>query len=472
MDPLTALEQELAAFAELTGRETLARWRADPDARPAAAVAARRPDPRRCRERLEEVAGRGDLPEEDLLALVRQLRRALTAPARVRAAARARAAWGAPVTWDSRPLAPAALVGTLLATDAGDRRRDQAMALDPFYDRWARARRAGDEDLAEAAEELAWLGADDAGPADVAEQAEALLAATDDATAEALDRVAHGRGELSRALDLAWALRRAGDVGLAPSARWRRVAAPLGPLALGAALSRRVRTEATHRDPGDPGAMVLSLGDPRDVRIAPSPWELGLASELAAAEGLGRALGATLAHPALPDRRARPDAATTGHALGLLLAGLYAEPAYLRGVLERDERDVRATRGAAVALLLLNARAEAAAARVAGREPRAEAAAEALRRALLVDVPPPLAEAWARAPRAPRHARLRALRWLPALQVALRERCDEDWYRNPRVGPLVRAAAERGETLTVEAWAAELGADVEVTAARWAELLA
>ena len=47
---------------------------------------------------------------------------------------------------------------------------------------------------------------------------------------------------------------------------------------------------------------------------------------------------------------------------------------------------------------------------------------------------------------------------MAAIVAVLRERFDEDWFRNPRAAEPLRAAASRGLGLSIEAWTAELGA--------------
>jgi len=67
---------------------------------------------------------------------------------------------------------------------------------------------------------------------------------------------------------------------------------------------------------------------------------------------------------------------------------------------------------------------------------------------------------------------LRAALAAPAIAMALRERYDEDWFRNPRVAEPLRAAATRGGTLAVERWAEEVGAAQRDPARWWNELAA
>ena len=69
-----------------------------------------------------------------------------------------------------------------------------------------------------------------------------------------------------------------------------------------------MRAEAHHARGLDPRARVAAVDAPRDVRVTASPIELGVPSELAAADAAGRALGLCLAAPGLPVALAYPSA--------------------------------------------------------------------------------------------------------------------------------------------------------------------
>ena len=73
----------------------------------------------------------------------------------------------------------------------------------------------------------------------------------------------------------------------------------------------------------------------------------------------------------------------------------------------------------------------------------------------------------------PLQVRARGLEHLAALAMhrALRERFDTDWFRNPRVGELLRAGCERGNGLGPEAWCAELGTSLADAGVRAIELV-
>ena len=54
-------------------------------------------------------------------------------------------------------------------------------------------------------------------------------------------------------------------------------------------------------------------------------------------------------------------------------------------------------------------------------------------------------------------AALRAAMLAPTLLTALRDRYDEDWFRNPRSAEPIRAACSRGLGLALETWTTEIG---------------
>ena len=95
-----------------------------------------------------------------------------------------------------------------------------------------------------------------------------------------------------------------------------------------------------------------------------------------------------------------------------------------------------------------------------GPQARLEALAESLGRALGCDVPLGVAGLLG-ADRVT--ARARALELLAglALFTALRDRCDDDWYRNPRSAELLLAGCSGGQGTPPQAWCAELGTTLD-----------
>jgi hypothetical protein len=316
----------------------------------------------------------------------------------------------------------------------------------------------------------------DAGPSadELRDRALACLAATDalveDAVPFALSRVEGASRDLG---SLVRALRAREQDGLVRrDGRFRRIAEDLGALGFERDLAARVAVHGTH-DGLLPRTRLALVRVPGDVRILESKVELGVASELAAMEGLGRALGFALTAPALPIELRRPLAGSVARAIGVLFAQLLGDRAFLAGArsLGRRERDELGRRAAL--LLVLEARVHAAAiaarARARDAEARAEEGAALLARALGVHVPLAVARLVVVAPAAlgPRfRARVAGL----ALGVAMRDRFDEDWYRNPRAAEPIRAAAARGALASAEDWLHELGGSADMAAPRLFEL--
>jgi hypothetical protein len=101
---------------------------------------------------------------------------------------------------------------------------------------------------------------------------------------------------------------------------------------------------------------------------------------------------------------------------------------------------------------------------------RLEAFAGALGHALCCDLPPGVSGLLG-ANRV--HARCRAREALAgmALHVALRDRFDADYYRNPRSAELLRSLCERGNALQIDGLSAELATSLSKAAGRAMELV-
>lgn len=296
------------------------------------------------------------------------------------------------------------------------------------------------------------------------EAAADLLGRTDDIAYEASEHLARGPA----LADLLGGLRAPElDDAVPRRERFRRIAARLGGLGFERELGARVRVETPHRAP-DPGVRLALIDGPIDVRLSPSRGELGVVSEVLGSEGLGRALTHALGAPALPIALRHPVDGTVARAIGGLFGQTVREQGAVEGVPQRIKGRLRMVAGAFV---LLETRALAALAMLPTElegEARAEAARELLVRALGVDVPRPLAALWSTSPSLP--ARLRGRLGALSGWVALRERFDEDWFRNPRAAESLRAAAARGGGLSVEAWSDELGAEAGASGSRLLEL--
>jgi len=254
-----------------------------------------------------------------------------------------------------------------------------------------------------------------------------LLDATDDAWRDLLGffagrdpGLAAARGGLSRA-DLLHLLAFIALDGLfRPAALTAAVRSAAGDLGLDLT---RLRIDQAERRGARPGVHVE---EERVVFAARG----GLADWADLLDGLGRALAASLHPPHARD-------ALFGPALGSLLAGLCLEPRWLQRRLEVERRQVPDLLRALGLRRLLGLRATGAALRVATEVERGLSGAawrEAHREALGAA----LDAAWdgVRASRdgaaAPLVARLRGFAAGERLRAALRERFDEDWWRNPR----------------------------------------
>jgi hypothetical protein len=195
--------------------------------------------------------------------------------------------------------------------------------------------------------------------------------------------------------------------------------------------------------------------------VVPARAELGLASELSAADALGRAAAHVHASPALPFALRHASAGTVARALGSLSTLRFSEPAFWQKRRELNTREAGELARASAAFVLLETRLLAASVLARGltgveaSEP-AQALAE---RALLGPVPP--GAALFLLTRLSASSAFRGKVWGGGLVYALRERFNEDWYANPHAGEPLRGAAARAGDFSVEALAAELGARCE-----------
>lgn len=468
--PRDALIDALLAWMDDEARERVARARGDEDADAREVVLARHAALRgpRAREAFEEARERGLLEGDELARVGAALREAYAAVGHARAEERFHAALGQRVPHDSDHHAPVALLTRMLAEPHAGRRRAMARSLEGFAPALLAALKDGRADVEESLEPAGWLppAEESASTEASAEAARQVLRDTGDLWDELRERVAHAsKAPLETESDLLFALRAPSlDDRFDRARRWRRLATHLAPLGVAEALGKRARVEATV---ARLTTEVLALRGPSDVRVLPATLELGLASERDAILALGRATALAWTHPALSPLALRREG-PVGVALGALFAHLLAEPRFPlgEGLSDAEARALRELAAAIEIVALRSAAACALARRELASHAFADAARELVREAWQVDVHPTLA-----ACAALREPPLDALRFAPALFVALRERYDEDFWRNPRAIEPIRAACERGPGLTLEAWAAELGASPSTLASRLAERL-
>ncbi|MCA9614171.1 MAG: hypothetical protein KC586_15555 [Myxococcales bacterium] len=362
--------------------------------------------------------------------------------------------------------------------EAAERGAEAADAL------WRDARRRSDRDAGRLLRELAFPPHADAGPDAEARRALAsrVLDATDDALRAGLeDADAH---ELA---GLASALRRVElDPFVSPKTRFRRFGLRMTPLGYERVLDRTLRVDAGHRAPWPaPRLAVRRAG--QDLRLLPPRLDHGVLGEVAAAEVVGRAVALSFVSPGLPPALARPAVGSVARAFGAAFAlQLGEEEEWRRQGLEPSHAEKVARHARFVWLLQLRLAAVGTLVRGLHDAPEKptgllladvaptptidvdERVAELVERAVGVATPVRLARALAWNP-AGAGARLRAGVGSLAIWVAMRERHDEDWYRNPRVEEGLRAAFERGGTFGVEGWCEELGATEDDAFARLRE---
>lgn len=479
-DPLALVRTAIEGWAEARARaERALAAGAEDDAEPVREEAQARQalGTGEVREALEEAVSLGALGPAEHGALLAHLSRAARDEVLWRAGVARPRRWDEVRALEGNPRAIGALLDEALVHP--DPRR-AALLLGAALAPWDadRARRA---DAAAQADELAARvrargpRAPDDAPEDLATRASRWLDATDDAMREAIARAARAREtrEIRTVLDALRALRAPSlDPRVPPCERGRRIAAPLGALGLSELLAERARLEPA-MVAAIAGARAIALDPPRRALVLPPGIELGIASELEVVRASGEALASLLVAPALPVEFRRATPASCGRALGELLAGLFCESVFLRRARGLAGAELDAFRWAAVAIQLGRARVLAArvvAARLGDRE-RLEGGAELLARALAArdpTMPAALADPVSLEPEGDAAA-ARAAWAAPAIALALRERFDEDWFRNPRSAEVIRGACARGGALSVENWGEELGADVHDAAGFWVE---
>jgi len=367
---------------------------------------------------------------------------------------------------DGLPLGEA-LQQALTSRDPGDLQSLESAVEGALQEPAARLSTARQRAAAAAGRWLTGLGVPrhaDAGPeGGCAEAAAARLAASDELFLVASEHAhrragAGGAGWIGPLRALSGADQSA---IIRPRERFRRGAEFWKGLELSEPLGRTVVVGDPHGLPW-PTVHVLQGGEGRvgqDVRtrLSAGLLEWGLASELAALAGVGRAAALAFASPALPVETRVPAVASVARTLGLLASLSHTDPVYLRRErgISRAQAEELARR--ASAWVLAQARLAWAVLQTAGDGPEAlvDSATRGARRALGCELSQSVSML-AHGSVSPGGA---ARAWLVALELyaTLREQHDEDWYRNPRCARVLRGASAQGGEIAVEMWAAELG---------------
>ncbi|MBN8611876.1 MAG: hypothetical protein J0L92_14880 [Deltaproteobacteria bacterium] len=295
---------------------------------------------------------------------------------------------------------------------------------------------------------------------------EGFLAATDEATHEALARALHALGlagarglAAEKTLQVVRALRAAPlDALLSRDGRASRLGRALQPVGTDALVASRLRIE---EDTTFASRACLWLVDPpRRVVIAPSPIELGVLSELELLEAFGRGLALTSQSPALPDEHRLSSHTEVPDLLGAIVALFLGAPPFLEKRYGLDVRPAAALAVVSTYAALVRARLDVARAIVRARALVTDSdEANALsRRCLALEAELPIG--WLLASPASTETLVRIARSqavAPAAYLALRERHDEDFFRNPRTGETFAGAGARGSRLSRVEWLAEIG---------------
>lgn len=349
------------------------------------------------------------------------------------------------------------------------------VSLAALVARQARDRDARLEVLGDAAERAGQIRsrggpAPDAAPDSLRGACSALLERTDDAAADLVARAEHElRGTPPSLIRRVRALTLPDlDAIATPRGRSRRVESVFTALDLGRELARRVEARRGVLLDARP---VVTCARGRATVVSPGV-ELGVESERRMLGAAATALARALASPSLPVEHDAPPAGSAAQAIGALFEQLFADARLAGRVLDCGERERARIAVACAAACVLEAR-HACAHVLSDASARADdATRELAARALRLDpalVPIELAlpsrqgvgELETRA-----RAALAALAWVPAL----RDRYDEDFFRNPRLADFLRGAAARGGTVSAETLCAELGTAPEHAVRRVVEL--
>lgn len=319
----------------------------------------------------------------------------------------------------------------------------------------------------------------DVGPArsELLTEAEEVLAKTAELASDLVSRLAaFARLPVPRSWHEPFALVRAPqlDSFVPRRERFRRVGALFAPLGLEAHLAKHVRVVGAH-DELDARTRIAAIDPPRDLRIAFSPLEFGVTSEMAAAESVARSLAFSLCDVNQPVESRRSLDATVARTFGALFAHLFASPVFWRKSrdVSRADASTLALVGAFIALFDLRLAASALVARntdVRTVEEQREMASLRLSQVIPEMVVPPSIAALVALTPAALAARYRARRAAFAMHAGLRDRYDEDWFMNPRTTDLLRSFAAHGGATSIEAQMEEMEMPVVMMFGRIAEL--
>ncbi len=311
----------------------------------------------------------------------------------------------------------------------------------------------------------------DAGPEDALDRASHFLDATRELTREAIEFAARAHQQrVETGLDAIWVGLGQSLRGLVPrDSRMRRLASEWEPLGLRQLLAVRARAAVEHAGPFVAPHLVV-LEAPTQVRMSACEREYGLASELASAEAIGRALGIAHGSVTLPMATRFASVGTVARAMGSLAVVRLMEPHFLRRQRGLSVRESEQVARLCALWFLLDARLSAA--QALGRSLRGPTAldqATALAEtALLGSVP--RGPAATLVLRASGGAVFRGKAHAPALAWAFRERFDEDWYLNPRTAEPLRGALAQAGEFSIEGFAEELSTSLERGVAKLSEL--
>lgn len=467
-----ALRDAIHAWQRDEGRERVARWRGDPDA-PALLDVMKRHEwlwSEGAQEAVADAVGERQISSASHVAIHGQLADALRRRAWLEmTAGRLTDNLGL----QGRELTPTQAWTDLVDTEDRVQRAAVATAIaNHAEDRFGRIGEAR-AFAAERSRRFPITPSDPKDDAACVESASRFLNDTADATREHVRHLTHHllRRDAPAWHDVLFALRSHELDGLVPQVtRMRRIAEPLRNLGFERELSAHVRAEPMVTG-AIPRARLALIDVPTDIRIGVPGMDWGPLSEMSAVGALGRALAYALSSRALPIERRRSVHGSVPRVWATLCAQWMADRAFLKRTYGWSAREVEVVARRCAVTLLLNARRSATLVCLdaVGFSDR-ERGVELARAAWCCDVPFALFAGWL-----PDAERLRQ-QWRGqaiglAAANAMRQRFDQDWYRNPRVAEPLRGAAARGGELTAEGWLLELGSPIDAASARLNELL-